>query len=276
MGLTILFLFLSLQLAIFVVAGRVLVIGASGRLGSQIVSKLIQLNMPVRTLVRNKLLLFARDSDKEGENQLVETCIGDVSNTTLLAEVMRDCDSVICVHGVKPLRFAKLSDLWISPAKDPNHPYNVNYIGTKNVLAAMKLNNVPKLVRVTGGLIGRGEFNLFKALFNLLLSFTVKWHEASEIAIRASGVDYTVLRPTELVLAPPAKDNNRTLILRNDGVLPRPGKISITDVAELCVESVVNPQLANCTAVCTTIAGSSGPQEWAPLVKQVLPRHSLP
>ena len=73
--------------------------------------------------------------------------------------------------------------------------YNVNYIGVKNLLAAINVNGVPKFVRITGSLCGKSCFLPFVALFNILLSLTAKWHERTEIAIRESGVDYTVLRP---------------------------------------------------------------------------------
>ena len=51
--------------------------------------------------------------------------------------------------------------------------------------------------------MGVSAFNPFRVLFNGLLSFSSKWHEASEIAIRSSGFDYTIIRPTEIVNEPP-------------------------------------------------------------------------
>jgi hypothetical protein len=71
-------------------------------------------------------------------------------------------------------------------------------MGVKNLLAAMKINGVGKLVRITGSLVGKSPFLPFIFLFNILLSMTNKWHERSEIAIRESNIDYTVIRPTEL------------------------------------------------------------------------------
>lgn len=105
----------------------------------------------------------------------------------------QDCDFIIDVHGVKPPRFSKVSDLWIHPSsrKNVNHPHNINFIGTKNVLAAMRRANVAKLVRITGALVGSSTVSFATILFNMLLSMTVMWHEESEIEIRKSGVDYT-------------------------------------------------------------------------------------
>ena len=71
-------------------------------------------------------------------------------------------------------------------------------MGVKKILAAMQINGVDKLVRITGALTDKNEFKFFVYLFNLLLRKSTKWHEASEIAIRNSDIDYTVIRPTEL------------------------------------------------------------------------------
>ena len=80
----------------------------------------------------------------------------------------------------------------------------------------MHVNQVTKLVRITGSLCGKSCFLPFVALFNLLLSLTAKWHERTEIAIRNSGLDYTVLRPPEICSElPVAMQQNRSLILLN-------------------------------------------------------------
>ena len=93
--------------------------------------------------------------------------------------------------GPKPRRVSKVSDLWSHPRKDSNHPYSVNYLGMKRILAAMKINNINRLIRITGALTTKNAFSPFVFLFNLLGSFRVKWNELSEIDIRRSGVDYT-------------------------------------------------------------------------------------
>ena len=74
-----------------------------------------------------------------------------------------------------------------------------NCLGTKKILAAMAINRVEKLVRITGALVNTNEFHPFVYLFNSFFSKSVKWHELTEQAIRASAVDYTVIRPTGIV-----------------------------------------------------------------------------
>lgn len=129
-----------------------------------------------------------------------------------LIDATTQCDCVISVHGMRPPRFTKLSDLFRHPSLDPTHPYNVNYVGTKNILEAMCVNQVRKLVRITGATVGIPLLpNIFKVLFAFLLSCSSKWHEESERLIRANkNIDYTVIRPTGIVAEPP---NNRELAL---------------------------------------------------------------
>ena len=81
-------------------------------------------------------------------------------------------------------------------------------------------------------------------LFNLLLSFSPKWHEKSEKYIRQSGLKYTCVRPTELKSTEPASETNRNLILiqgDSDKRPPIPGMISISDVSDLCILSATDP-----------------------------------
>ena len=76
----------------------------------------------------------------------------------------------------------------------------------------MKENKVPKYIRITGATVGKNPFfSPFRVLFAILLSLSGKWHEASEIAIRDSGIDYTVLRPTGIKSEPSALAQNRSL-----------------------------------------------------------------
>ena len=145
---------------------------------------------------------------------------------------------------MKPPRLTKISDLWRHPSYDLSHPYNVNFIGTKNIVDACKLNNVRKVIRLTGALTGKPATLPFVILFNLLLSFSPKWHEKSEKYIRQSGLNYTCVRPTELKNNGPASETNRNLILiqgDSDKRPPIPGMISINDVSDLCILSAIDP-----------------------------------
>ena len=243
----------------------VLVIGATGRVGRNVVPKLLKQGYTVRCLVRNKEKAFYLKELKG--SKLVE---GDVTNLDCLLAATEGCGTVIAVHGVRPPRPSKLQDLFIHPKHlGSNHPYNVNYLGVMKILAAMQVNRCSKLVRITGSLIDKSAFSPFRVLFNLLLSFTTKWHEASEIAIRRSGVDYTVLRPTGIADIPAAaKDAARSLImLAGDSpeLPPLPGRIPVEDLGELVVKAA-GGALPRTSVVCSSVETKPGAAA-APQVK---------
>lgn len=152
--------------------GNILVIGANGRVGRSVVSKLKSSGKSVKCLVRD---IQRASTFTELENtSLVYGSTDDISS---LVEATSGCDVVIDVHGMRPPRFTKIFDLFRHPKNDPTHPYNVNYLGTRRVLAAMKINNVKKLVRITGALTGKSPFRFPVWLFDILLSMSPKWHE---------------------------------------------------------------------------------------------------
>ena len=251
---------------------RVLVIGGTGRVGRNIVPKLLKKGFDVKVLVRNKESAFSLKELKGAT--LIE---GDVTSLDCLLTATEGCETVIAVHGVKPPRYSKITDLFIHPKRlGNNHPYNVNYQGVQRILAAMEINKCKKIIRITGSLIDKSAFTPVRVLFNLLLSFTTKWHEASEIAIRKSGLDYTVLRPTGIQDLPSAAMSpSRSLILiPGDSPVkpPLPGRIPVEDLGELVVKSINT--LSKTTVVCSSVeqrsnsenSVTSGPKQWDDLI----------
>ena len=185
----------------------ILVIGGTGRVGRAIVPKLVDEGFSVRVLCRD--IVKAKTFEELTGAELV---VGDVGDMESLVSATAGCATILDVHGVRPLRFAKITDLFTHPREIPGHPYQVNYLGVKRILVAMEINKCQKIIRITGGIVGVSAFNPFRVLFNSLLSFSSKWHEASEIAIRSSGFDYTIIRPTEIVNEPPLVSNSTYLI----------------------------------------------------------------
>ena len=233
---------------------KILVIGASGRVGNEIVNQLIRdgTKKDIRILLRNP-----KESSKFGEfpRDGVEIFEGDILDDLSLLKATENVSVVIDVHGAK--RFSKFSDIFKPTPTDLTHPYHVNYQGTLKLLKAMKTNNVKKIIRITGALVNREPLrNPLISMFNILLSRSPKWHEQSEIAIRNSGIKYTVLRPPGLKKEPPASETCRHLFLENGDNAAKStiGKISITDVSRLCVIASCDPaQLENSTAICVSL-----------------------
>lgn len=230
-----------------------LVIGGTGRVGRYLIQKLVQRGIEVKALVRDR----PRDKVVEGFDG-VEIIKGSVEDFDAMKLATKDCVSVIDVHGVSPPRFSKFQDLFVHPKNSPNHPHVINYLGTKLILEAMKLNGVTKLVRVTGALAGASAFNPVCILFNMLLSMTVLWHYQSEVAIKQSGLDYTCIRPCGLRNEPTSAATNKTLVLFSEDqakskAFKTKSSMSVEDLAELCVlcgsEMLLSRKTVTCTAV---------------------------
>ena len=246
----------------------VLVIGATGRVGKEVIKKLssFQKECKINCLVRN---ISSKDAINLASNSNVELYEGSVDNMDSLIAATKGCQVVVDVHGMKPPRFTKLPyDLFFHPSKDKTHPYNVNYLGTKRVLAAMKINNVQKLVRITGSLTGKSALFIVTIMFNLLLSMSPKWHERSEMIIRESGIDYTVIRPTGISSEPSAIDTQRSLIMLQGDTDQRPpknaNKISVHDLSELVFRAARNLRfLSKTSVVVSSRKGTDGMQGWS-------------
>ena len=240
----------------------ILIIGSTGRVGKEIIKKLKSQGIRTKILVRKEddKILFDNNDD---------VVIGDVTNFRSILEATKDVDAVISVAGMKPPRLSKLSDFFTHPSKDLSHPYNVNYLGTKNIVDACKLNGCKKIVRLTGALTGKPCYLPFVVLFNLILSMSPKWHEASESYLRQSGINYTCVRPTELKNDDAAKLTDRRLILipGDSGKKPPiPGMISIQDVADLCILSATDPKFDHSSVICSSSIRSQDEYEgWTQL-----------
>lgn len=252
----------------------VVVVGGTGRVGRTIVKDLLARGVETRCLVRD----IEKASNIE-EIKGVKFVEGNVYDINSMLEVTKDAGAVIDCHGVSPPRFSKPIDIFRHPRNANNHPYTINFIGTKTLITAMTLNKCRKLVRVTGALTGKSPFVFAAALFNLILSMTCKWHERSEIAIRESGLDYTVIRPTGIRDVPCAKDNNRSLLLipgDSEEQVPLPGQISVKDVAELCVTSLLDATLTKSTVVISSIEGAEGARDWNSLIPTKVKPDTIP
>jgi len=221
----------------------VLLIGGTGRLGRAVARKLVAAGVETTLLVRGSPRKLPPPLDG------LRTVVGDVTDVESLRSAFATggFDSVISTHGVTPPRFSKLRDLLPGFSdKDLQHPKNVNLRGVENILTVMREFKTRKLVRITGALVGNSN-SLFALIFNLLLSFSVKFHELAEISIRRSGIDYLIIRPTGIREEPPVRatnDSELVCVCEGGGGSRRvklPGKISIDDLGDLCVMGAIGP-----------------------------------
>ncbi|WP_340672010.1 SDR family oxidoreductase [Bradyrhizobium ottawaense] len=192
---------------------KILVLGATGGTGRLIVRDAVAKGHSVVALVRST----AR-ADLPGA-ELIE---GDARNESVLERALDGCDAVVSALGTG-IGFREVSLLAEA---------------TRALVTAMTRNGVRRLVCISalgvGDSRGHGGF-VFDRLFQpLLLSQAYKDKDRQEAAIRASSLDWVVVRPAMLT-DDPARGSVRTV---TDLAGVNGGKIARADVARFVVEQL--------------------------------------
>jgi putative NADH-flavin reductase len=193
---------------------RILVVGAAGRTGRQIVEQALGHGHTVRAMVRSTELDLAHDR--------LEVVAGEVL----------DFDTVdAAVEGVDAVAFAVGSG--------GGRDIRVYSEGIANILHAMATHEVLSLVAVSAaGAFDRKAPELgmgFRAMIATVLKPVYDDMERMEQRIAASGVSWTIVRPVGLT-EDPATGHYR---LSLDGsLLPKASRVARADVAALCLKAL--------------------------------------
>ena len=193
---------------------KVLVLGATGGTGRLIVQDALAKGHSVVALVRSK----ARATGLAGAD-IIE---GDAQDEGALMRASDGCDAVVSALGTSMGR----------------RKVDLLAVATRAMITAMKHNGVRRLVCVSalgvGDSRGHGGF-VFDRLFQpLLLSEAYKDKERQEAAIRASSLDWVIVRPGRLI-DDPARGSVRAM---DDLASVNGGKIARADVARFVVEQL--------------------------------------
>jgi uncharacterized protein YbjT (DUF2867 family) len=188
-----------------------LVTGATGDLGRKIVGLLRQRAMPVRAFVR----LTSRYGELEQRG--AEVFIGDLQQERDIQKACQGVQCVISAHGSNELNRGK--------------PEAIDYRANIDLIDAAKAAGVQHFVFVSvmGADRGYEDAPVFKA----------KW--AVEQYLRASGLNYTILRPSGFAsdLVPAAERFQQTgiYLLIGDPKI-RTSIVSTDDLARMAIDSV--------------------------------------
>ena len=223
-------------------ADLILVAGATGGVGQLVVAKLIEKNISVRALTRNK------NKANQMFDHRVEIVVGDVRNPKTLASATQDVTHIICCIGTTAFPSSRWD--FTSFFKPQNTPQEVDGKGTENlVVAAPK--NLKRFVFVSScGVLRKDSFP-----FNILNAFGVLDAKLQgEMAIKASGLPYTIIRSGRLIDGPyTSYDLNTLLRAKTDGKKAvvigtgdtLNGQTSRIDVANACVECLNYDSIVN-------------------------------
>jgi putative NADH-flavin reductase len=208
---------------------NILIVGATRGIGRQLLEQALASGHRVTALVRNPQRLAI-------QHERLKVIKGDILDADSVALAMAGQDAVCCTIGVKA----------------PWPRVTVFSEGTKNLLQAMKKTGVRRLLCVTG--IGAGDSRghggfLYDCIFSPLLLRTVYADkDRQESLIKASDVDWTIVRPGFLTNGPLTK--NYRMLTDMTGVTA--GRISRADVAHFFLKELESKQYLRKTPLLTS------------------------
>lgn len=187
----------------------VLVVGSTGSIGRHVVATAVRAGHRTRALIRSS-------SSTHGLDRGAETVIGDLTDASTLTDAVAGVDAVIYTHG------------------DNSNAEAVNYGAVRNVLRALQGRPVRIALMTTIGVT--------------VLRDSSEWKRRGERLVRASGNEYTIVRPgwfdynddEQLKIAPRQGDTHHT-------GTPVDGVIARHQIARVLVESLTNPNAVHRT-----------------------------
>ena len=194
---------------------KVLVVGATGQTGRWITNQLSTegAGFAVRAMVRER--------SKADFSKVVEVVVGDVLKPETLKHAIADCDAVICATGA-------------APSFDITGPYQVDFVGTKNLVEATKAAGIKRFVIVSSLCVSKFFHPL--NLFWLVLY----WKKQAEEYIVKSGLTYTIVRPGGLR----SEDSGEAIVMAGADTL-FDGGIARAKVAQVCIAALGEPAAEN-------------------------------
>jgi uncharacterized protein YbjT (DUF2867 family) len=194
---------------------KILVLGATGATGRLIVGKAVANGYEVVALVRSK----AKAADLAGA-ELIE---GDARDPAALTRAIAGCDAVVSSLGT---------------AMSPFREVTLLSTATRALVGVMEQQNIRRLVCITGlgagDSRGHGGFFFDRLFLPLMLRKVYEDKDRQEDAIRASTLDWTIVRPTVLN-DKPARGHVKALTDLSD---VHGGTIARSDVAEFVVRQL--------------------------------------
>jgi putative NADH-flavin reductase len=162
---------------------RVLIVGAAGRTGRELVTQALSRGHQVTAFVRQPARL-------PYTHPALHPFAGDVLDRSAVDAAVAGHDAVVCALGHPPKPW----------------PTTVLSSGTRNIVRAMESHGVRRLVCETSLGLGEstGRMGLWYTLFVIpvILPFYYSDKVRQERIIRASGLDWVIVRPGALVNGP--------------------------------------------------------------------------
>ena len=192
---------------------KLVIFGATGKTGLEVVKQALEQGHTVTAFVRHPTRLAIEDES-------LTLVVGDAFDPTGVAKAVQGQDAVICALG----------------AGSELKKTTVRTTGTINIISGMQKNNVKRLMVVTAMGVGESWDTLSlvnKLFFATLLKSSRDDHETQEAAVKESGLDWTIIRPSGLT------DTPRTGIYEvGENIPAATSKIARADIADLILKEL--------------------------------------
>ncbi|TVQ24899.1 MAG: SDR family oxidoreductase [Spirochaetaceae bacterium] len=198
---------------------KIAIFGATGGIGRELIAQSLRRGHAVTAFVRDPARL-------QEYTDRITVLTGDIFDADGVARAVEGQDAVICALGSKDLKKT-----------------SVRATGTSNIIQGMKQKGVERLIVVSAMGIGSSwnTLSLFNRLFfATLLKNTRSDHEAQEAVVTASGLKWTIVRPSGLVDTP-----GTGVYSLGEDIRARTSKISRADVADLMLNELSDGALVH-------------------------------
>ena len=215
-------------------ATRVLVAGASGGTGTELLSVLRPTDLTVRATTRS--YANVETLERHGAD---EVAVADFFEPRDVVSAVEGCDIVYCALGTPPsYRHAIGGKL-------------VDRTGVINLVTASLATDVAHFVHESAIGVGSSKAGL-PLPARLLVRGSLRAKQDAEAALRRSGLPYTIVRPGKLTNAPPRDD-----LVVGEGGDSVAGSIPRADVARLMAAAPFTPDARDRTFEVVSRAGLS-------------------
>ena len=198
---------------------RIVIFGATGKTGHHLLTQALSAGHEVRAYVRDASKLPMR-------HERLQILEGDVLDTTSVEQAVPNTDAVLSALG-----HTKTST------------DDVQTVGAENIVGAMKKSGVSRLISLTGAGV-RDEKDepklvdrVFGALLKLLQPAILKDAERHAEVIKASGLDWVIVRAPRLTDGPRTGEYRIGYVGKNSGT-----KISRADAAGFMLWQLTNDE----------------------------------
>ncbi|CAB9522440.1 expressed unknown protein [Seminavis robusta] len=242
---------------------KVAVVGSTGQLGRRAVDQLLERKIPVKCLIRQSTPPdFLLEKQTQHPDLLEFVTNGDVTDTAKVKELLQDCSHCLALHGAtrRSKWYETLTAAEGSEDSDKSHAKQVNYNSMKTFVQCAQETDCSQIVRITGK--GEDPSSFFSILINGLGSMAKGWNYEGEQVLRdqpkenSKHLDYTIIRPG--IMKPDFDPNESPVHLKladNGGDL-KVSAVSYDQIAELCIESILQPEAKDTTLTAMNVEGT--------------------